>query len=194
MQHLHLQLSSPHMPFTGRLFGQGVGLTADLGCTVKVLLCDQIGIASEYLAQRIQTIFLNGRPVDDEAGAVVTNGDVLALSAAMPGLVGTMLRKGGHLAAMRARLSHRRAATEAGRARGRFTLKLFNMIAGEVGPGLLHRGVIARVADVIEIIDGAALCRDRACRSMTLDGAPLDATRLGTLRGEILLTMGEDGH
>ena len=93
------------MPLMGQLFGKGVGINAETGCTVKQLLCDQVGIAADYLSDRVQTIFLNGRPVDDEAKAVVHNGDVLALSAAMPGLVGTILRKGGHLAAMRASLS-----------------------------------------------------------------------------------------
>jgi hypothetical protein len=56
------------------------------------VLCDQFQVETDYLENRIKTIFLDGKPVDDEDKAVLKNGSTLALSAAMPGLVDSTFR------------------------------------------------------------------------------------------------------
>ncbi|MGA7578419.1 MAG: hypothetical protein ACLQUW_01255 [Desulfobaccales bacterium] len=63
--------------------------------SIRTILCRHLGLAPDYLEGRIQTIFLNGKPVDEIDTAVVGQGDTLALSAAMPGLVGATMRRGG---------------------------------------------------------------------------------------------------
>jgi len=45
------------------------------------------GLDEDYVTQRISTIFLDGKPVDDIDTLLVRDGAVLSLSAAMPGLV-----------------------------------------------------------------------------------------------------------
>lgn len=77
------------------LTGGGFQVDLPVACSVRELLCGQLGVAPEYLEGRIQTIFLNSRPVDDPATATVTPGATLALSGPMPGLAGAICRKGG---------------------------------------------------------------------------------------------------
>ncbi|MCP4349944.1 MAG: endonuclease/exonuclease/phosphatase family protein [Desulfobacterales bacterium] len=61
-------------------------LKVQVGCSIRSLLCKQTDVASDYVDERISTVFLDGKPVDDVDSAIVKNGSVLALSAAMPGL------------------------------------------------------------------------------------------------------------
>lgn len=124
------------------LFQQGITVEVEAGCSVKELLCGQLGIDPAYVEERITTIFLNGKPVDDCDTAVVGDGAVLALSAAMPGLVGAMLRKGGFYTAMRSAITYRTQNADSIRAKGLIRLKLFNSIMGEAGPLVLRRGII----------------------------------------------------
>ena len=134
------------------LFQQGITVEVETGCSIKELLCGQMGIDHVYLEERITTIFLNGKPVDDCAAAVVGDGAVLALSAAMPGLVGAMLRKGGFYSAMRSNITYRTQNADSIRANGRIRLKLFNSIMGEAGPLVLRRGIIIPRSKVMKLI------------------------------------------
>jgi hypothetical protein len=80
--------------------------------------------------------------VDDPEIATVEAGSTIALSAAMPGIAGAMLRKGSPLAVMRGQIPcANRAADRAAARQGHVVLKLFNVVQGELGPGLLGRGV-----------------------------------------------------
>ena len=134
------------------LFQQGITVEAETGCSVKELLCGQLGIDPAYVEERISTIFLNGKPVDDCDTAVVGDGAVLALSAAMPGLVGAMLRKGGFYTAMRSDITYRAQGADSIRANGRIRLKLFNSIMGEAGPLILRRGIIIPHSKVMKLL------------------------------------------
>jgi len=126
------------------LFSAGVGIKTIADISLSDLLCRQLGIAPEYVDQRIQTIFLNYRAVDRTEQVIVPAGAVLALSAAMPGLAGATFRKGGALAAFREDISYRDipATPASGRQQETLiTLKLFNLVARELGPHLLSLGV-----------------------------------------------------
>ena len=127
------------------LLQQGVKVDARVGCDIQSLLCDQFKFLPDYLADRINTIFLNGKPVDDVATALVEDGDTLALSGSMPGLVGATFRKAGCLASFRGTISHRPEAAETVVCQdGTITLKLFNLLIPEMGPPLLARGIWIR--------------------------------------------------
>lgn len=78
------------------IFQKGVLVGVDTGCSVTALLCDQWEIPLDYVMDRISTLFLDGQPVDDIDSAIIRDGAVLALSSAMPGLVGAMMRRGGY--------------------------------------------------------------------------------------------------
>lgn len=121
---------------------QGFGVKVQTGGSVKALLCEQLGLDPAYVDHRIQTIFLDSKPVDDMQTAVVKDGATLALSAAMPGLVGAVMRSGGLLAPFRRTISHCNPEMDASCAEGIIMVKLFNLLVRELGAPLLSRGVL----------------------------------------------------
>jgi hypothetical protein len=122
------------------LFQAGVFVNAKIGATIQAFLCDGLGLDPQYVKERIQTVFLNGKAVDDPTSAVIPDHAVLALSAAMPGVLGATLRKGGYYAAMRGEISHSRQDTLSPH-EGKILLKLFNLLPREIGASLLSKGV-----------------------------------------------------
>ena len=121
---------------------RGFGVRVDTGSSVKALLCDQWGLDAAYVDRRIQTVFLESKPVDDLQTAVVTDGATLALSAAMPGLVGAVMRSGGVLAPFRRTISHCSQDPDAPCREGTIVVKLFNLLVRELGGLLLSRGIL----------------------------------------------------
>ncbi len=161
--------SSAPRRFTS-LLEEGVELEVEVGCTIRRLLCEQLGLDAEYVDQRIQTAFLDGRPVDRLDQAVVRDGSTLALSAALPGLLGATLRKNGAYASLRQGITHAESGDCRGRSRGRVTLKAFNVLLGELAPAVLRFGVRVsweRLADRIRAGGGPLTS---AIRSALLDG------------------------
>jgi len=94
------------------------------GCSVKELICNQLGIAEDYLEKRIQTIFLNAKAVDDLDSTIVSDDSTLALSGAMPGLVGVTMRRGGFYASLRNQISHDKNLSVSHRGDGQIRIKL----------------------------------------------------------------------
>ena len=124
------------------LLQKGVAVKTPVGVTVADFLCGHFGLSHEYVRKRIQTIFLDGEPVDDEDSARVRDGAVLALSSAMPGLLGATLRKGSPFQSMRREISHRENHPgESEKSQGMVTVKLFNFMIPEMAGIVLQRGV-----------------------------------------------------
>ena len=138
---LSLIVESKLVPLFFQLLGHGFSLNVQTGCSVKELLCNQLGIHEDYLAQRIQTIFLNAKVVDDVNSAIVDRDATLALSGAMPGLVGAILRSGGFYAPMRSQISHQKNEPTLQLKNGKITLKLWNLVVKEIGPVFLESGI-----------------------------------------------------
>jgi len=91
--------------------------------------------------KRIQTLFLNGKAIDNPDTALFKEDSTLALSAAMPGLLGATLRKGGYYARMRNEISHQEQSQGITLHEGFILLKLFNLLPAEIGPAILERGI-----------------------------------------------------
>ncbi len=160
------------------LLQRGCQVQTRLGCGVQTFLTEDLGISPEYIENRIQTIFLDSRPVDDVEKTPVGDGAVLALSAAMPGLVGATMRRGGVLASFRNTITHRGGDACASDAVGFVILKLFNLLVGELGPGILERGVWVE-ADVLgELLKTQAETLETAFRRVELDGGGLPVAKL----------------
>ncbi|MGA8572790.1 MAG: hypothetical protein ACLP7A_00790 [Desulfobaccales bacterium] len=138
---LSLSLSQAHLPRLFPLLQQGFLVKVPGGCNIRTILCQHLGLTPVYLENRIQTIFLNGKPVDEVDASVVGDGATLALSAAMPGLVGATMRKGGYYAALRGAITHREAKRATPEANCLVRIKLFNLLAGELGLLLLEKGI-----------------------------------------------------
>ncbi len=139
-----LRLDPTDLPLLLPLLQQGFHIEIENDRSLEDLLCRQWGLARDYVLGRISTLFLNGRPVDDIETARVSGGARLALSCAMPGLIGATMRRGGVLASFRSSISHQENQKPASRAkRALITVKLFNMLTRELGPILLERGIVA---------------------------------------------------
>ena len=175
---LHLYLEESLVPSFFQLLQKGFGVKIQTGCSVKSFLCDQLGLSPEYVEKRIQTLFLNGKPVDDKDSATIRDGSTLALSAAMPGLVGAVLRSGGFFASMRSTISYREE-TEAGRPQeGMISLKLFNILLREIGPAFLEKGIWVHGKDLQDFIQGKLDDFSTRCKKAILDGKEMDLKRL----------------
>ena len=134
------------------LLQKGFALGVPVGCPIRALLRDGFGLTDEYVETRIQTVFLDGKPVDDIDAALVHDGAKLALAPAMPGLMGAMLRRGGYYSPMRSGITHRADAAPQGIGEGRIVMKLFGMALRELGPKLLERGIEVNAGDLAQII------------------------------------------
>jgi len=152
------------------LFTAGVSLPVQTGATLKELICDQLGVSEDYFENRIQTIFLNFKAVDAPEKAVVNDGAVVTLSAAMPGLVGATMRKGGTFAGFRSGIfcAQDEACLEA--TQGAITLKLLNMVARELGPTFLEKGIYLPGDQLASFLAGADYELQASCREIVFNG------------------------
>ncbi|MBL0714162.1 MAG: hypothetical protein JJV98_10720 [Desulfosarcina sp.] len=142
------------LPVFRSLFQKGVGITIQTGTSLENLLCCQWNIDRAYVMGRISTLFLDGHPVDDLPGAVVHDGATLALSGAMPGLIGATMRRGGVLASFRDGITYCETSEGGHGGRGRITLKLFNLLIEELGPLFLARGIWVSRSRLAELFPG----------------------------------------
>jgi len=162
------------------LLSKGVAIRASLACNLKELLCEQVGVAPDYLEKRIQTVFLDGQPVDDVDQAIVGNGSTIALSAAMPGLVGAVLRKGGTFAGLRKSITYCCDTNGQATCYGSVMVKLFNMTTREVGPLLFTYGIIIKGKELQELFRNCAESLRQGCREFRLDDRSISLDALMT--------------
>jgi len=150
--HLTISVSQNCIPsFLGLVRG-GFAVHVTVGCSLQDLLSSQLGIDENYLRDRVQTIFLNNSPVDDTAGTTVGDGATISLSAAMPGLNGAVMRKGGVLASLRRSISLLPGDEGIEPRPGSITLKLFNLVAKEIGPVFLVKGIVVKGRALAEVL------------------------------------------
>jgi hypothetical protein len=160
------------------MLGQGFVIKTQMGYNIKNLLCLELGIDDKYIEQRIQTIFLNGKAVDDIDSAIVDDGSTLALSGSMPGLVGATLRRGGFFAAMRSQISHHSGALKHYDGNIRVTLKLFNLVAKELGPDFLQRGLWLKGKQLQDFLSENFDYLQKECKELKIDGQVSDIGKL----------------
>jgi hypothetical protein len=174
------------------LLGQGFTVKRPAGASVEEFLCRGCGIAPDYLRDRVQTVFLNGKAIDDLAAAVVSDGSTIALSAAMPGLAGAVLRKGGAYAAMRRQISHSSPGESRARGPVSVSIKLFNLVARELGPGFLEQGVLIGVADLRDYFRRQERGFGKIGRAADIDGRQVDFEKVPDIlpaNGLVLLAL-----
>ena len=143
------------------LLQKGFAFGVLAGRPIRTFLRDGLGLTDDYIETRIQTVFLDGKPVDDIDTALLRDGATLALAPAMPGLMGAMLRRGGYYAPMRSGITHHGDAVPDGIVEGSITVKLFGMALRELGPQLLAHGIGVDAGDLAKVVSGLpADCRE----------------------------------
>lgn len=123
------------------LLQAGFLVTCTVGTSIRKVFCDQFGINQGTVEEKISTIFLDGKPVDDIDSTTVKNGATLALSGAMPGLVGATLRRKSPLASFRQTISSRHGQEHGEGGTGTIRIKIFNILITVLGPVFLERGI-----------------------------------------------------
>jgi len=167
-----------------KLLERGFTVNIEASLSIRELLCRHLGISEKYVDERIQTIFLNGKPVDNVNTAWVANGSKLALSAAMPGLVGATFRKGGFYAPLRDTISYNQKENSVSKGSGEMVLKLFNMVAKELGPKLLAEGIQIEGNAFQNFVLRNSADLKTACTSIHLNGEKTDLAGLLKMKWE----------
>jgi hypothetical protein len=178
---LVLTLKDADAPLFVALLNQGFMVKIRVGESVRTLMCERIGLDGSYFDERIQTLFLNSKPVDDPATAVVKDGAILALSAAMPGLVGATFRKGGKYKWMRGSISHPDECDVTAGKTGWVTLKLFNLILKELGPFFLEAGIWLKKEPIQAFFMDRLSHLGSRIQSIVLDGQKVDPEALSKI-------------
>ncbi len=173
-----LTLEGPLSTLFLPLLQQGFRIEAEIGCSVTFLLCDRLGVSPDYLEDRIKTILLDGKPVDEADSAIIRDGSTLALSAAMPGLVGAAMRRGGILSPFRSTIAYQCQNEPAVSGQGMVVIKLFNLLMKELGPLFLEQGIWVQRGVLKDTLKTKGHKLDRICRSAKLDGEEVAVDRL----------------
>ncbi len=158
------------------LLQQGVKIRRRVGCSIDAFLREELG-AGPATIEKIQSIVLDGKPVDDIGTALIRDGSIIALSAAMPGLVGATLRRGGAYSSLRSAITYHETASACAPGEGWVSIKLFNLLMAEMGPALLRTGVLLRSSELLGFLVERAEEFQQGC-SVTLDGKPINIVSL----------------
>jgi len=158
------------------LLSYGFKLEVQVGCSLLDMLCNKIGINEKYLNEKVQTVFLNGKVVDDFSDEIVKDESVIALSSAMPGLVGAVFRKGGILASMRSKhIPQKKHESINNYSIGHVTLKLFNLIASDLGADFFRKGICIKGHHFIRYVKSKQALLEKVCKRIKINGEKHEA-------------------
>jgi len=169
---MRLVVSREVIPVFFRLLQQGVQVNGTIGESIGSFLRDDLCVEKGFVDKMIQTVFLNGMPVDDIEGVMVKQDSTIALSAPMPGVAGATLRRGGYYGSMRKEISCRPETPGGDLKQGPVIIKLFNVLTEILGPSLLEKGVGVGGRALESLLKDQEALLKRAFRSAEMDGVP----------------------
>ena len=136
------------------LLQQGFFMPVPKVCSLREFLCELVGVCGVYTEKSLQTIFLDGSAVDDIDQATIRPGCRLALSAAMPGLVGATMRRDGYFKRMREGISlssRQEEETDSEQDTSfRIQVRLYNAVGRDLAGLFLHQGIILSSSDLMQ--------------------------------------------
>ena len=113
------------MPGMFYFLQSGFMVNARIGHSIGEFLRQQYELSSDYIAKRISTVLLDGEPVDDIDSAIIRDGSTVALSGAMPGLMGAVMRRGSYYASFRHTITYKESGARVKLEQGMICMKLF---------------------------------------------------------------------
>jgi 3'(2'), 5'-bisphosphate nucleotidase len=165
---------------------EGVGIGLRPGLSLRQTMIQDLGFCPTCVEERVQTVFLDGSPVDDIDADHAVPGCTLALAGALPGVAGIAMRRDSPVGVFREGISHDSGhdiapdSAQEGAATGTellpVTLKLFNTVAIECLAAVLEQGVELRAGRLAELLAGDADALAQA--AFALDGQSLDRAAL----------------
>lgn len=175
---LCLTVEPEHVSGFFQILQSGFMVNVRIGTSIRALLCDQFGLSPKDVAEKLTTIFLDGKPVDDIDLAIIKDGSRLSLSAAMPGLVGATMRRKGLYASFRSSITYNETERHIRGGVGTIQLKLFNLVMREFGPDFLKRGILLESSQVLDFLSKQPEDFWRGCREILIDGKPVQERSL----------------
>jgi hypothetical protein len=171
--HLCLVIDENQLHHLFLILQSGFFLKIHVGCSLKTFLMGEIGLSPEFIEERIQTIFLDGQVVDDLDSAIIKDGSSLALSSAMPGLVGAAMRRGGFYGALRSSITYREKGEPDMVHEGTVQIKLYNLLMKELGALFLMKGIYISSSDLAGFLSNQPESFWMGCKGILLDNEPL---------------------
>jgi hypothetical protein len=178
LENLTITMQPEHAGDFSLLLQQGFDVPVLVGCTLENLLELQWQLAPDYVAKRIATIFLDSRPIDDLATAIIRENSVVALSGAMPGLVGATMRRDGFYANLRRNITYRELISDTPQVVARIHVKIFNILLPELGPDFLQRGVILGITELKDFLKSKTAAFWQDCTPAVLNGVVVAPAQL----------------
>lgn len=182
LSRLTLKVQAGSLPLFTTLLQSGIEVKTENGTSLGRFLGNFPGFTAEYLADVVQTVFLNGTAIDDLTIPLAGERPVLALSAAMPGLAGAIFRKNSFHAALRTETGSRTTSLQQNNTIT-VILKLFNSIAKERGEELLRRGVSLQANILADFLDRRPNLRQDIC-SIRLNDRTMNQDDLNRILAE----------
>ena len=138
---LSMAVERPLLPRFYPILQGGFLIRVRVGTGIGPLLREQLALSDGFISERISTVFLDGMPVDDLDRATIREGSTLALSSAMPGLVGATMRRQGFYASFRGSITYREEDGQNEVREGLLCVKVFNLLMADLGPLFLEKGM-----------------------------------------------------
>lgn len=152
----------------------GFSIRAKEGVTIYSFLTEYCGLNDGYITEKVKTIMIDGGPVDDIFNTKIHDRGVCAVSGAMPGIVGAMMRIGSPYAAMRESITVKPDEGAEAEKDILVNLKLFNVILSDLGVEFLKRGILLEEKRVLNLFikhgDDFLSC----CSSILFNGLQID--------------------
>lgn len=173
MDMVEMKVDAPTALAISYLLQEGFRVYGDVNISVRAVLRNVAGLDDEFIDRRLSTIFLNGKCVDDIDSAIVTDGSVLALSSAMPGLVGSSLRRGGMYRSLRSGVTFRADGEAGTKTTGSVEIRLFNSVIPSLGSLFLERGVVIDRGALLMFLGMRSRLFWEGCRAILVNGKPV---------------------
>lgn len=181
MRSLRLTVKETVMPRFYRIIQAGFFIKTHMGESVMELLCGQFELTEQYIDEKVSTLFLDNKPVDNIREAIIREGSTMALSSAMPGLVGAAMRRQGFYAPLRSAIAYdkkERLSPDAEEKYGLLRVKLFNVLMKDLGLPLLKKGVYLRTMDFVDFLATESESFFEGCVEVLCEGDRLDPLSL----------------
>jgi hypothetical protein len=133
------------------IFQSGFRFRCQVGKSIEDLLLRQLALNPRFIEENVNTIFLDGKCVDDISSAILSENCVAAFSSALPGLAGATLRRGGAYACLRDSITHKKNDRPDAQREGFITIKLFNLLMGELGKVFFEKGVVLDRSTAVDL-------------------------------------------
>jgi len=175
---LTMTVEATLVPYFQSLFQAGFIFQCEIGYSIDDLLFRQLALDREYADKHVSTVFLDGRCVDDISSAILKEGSIVAFSSALPGLAGATLRRGGAYACLRDSITYTVKDESVRPREGTITIKLFNLLMGELGHVFLRKGIIVKRSTAIALLQKQHADFWKKVRTVRLGSKTLDLSVL----------------